>query len=125
MSTPVVWQAPRGTGIDDLEATTLEVFHRLLDAVSQGRAAVVVVREADLLGHGELGDAVLANAVVGLVRALATEGARDGWIVNALAIDEGIDEPARQTWIERLADPRGLSGALLRLGDVHLGRVPV
>ncbi|MBV9464806.1 MAG: hypothetical protein JO206_12025 [Solirubrobacterales bacterium] len=126
MTAPFVHAAPRGVGIEGLEAALLEAFQRLREALTAGRPAVVIVRDADLLGHGDPADAALANGLLGLVRALATEGAREQWIVNALAVDgEETDEAAQDVWVQRLSEPVGVTGVLIRLGDLHLGRVPV
>jgi hypothetical protein len=113
------------SGIDELEAALLDGFGRARDAVLSGRSVVVVVRDEDLLGHREPADAALANALVGLVRALATEGVREGWTLNALALADGTTDAERSAWIDRLAGGDGARGALIRLGDLHLGRVPV
>jgi len=125
VNTPVVYEAPRGIGVAGLEASILDAFHQLRDAVTGGRAAVVIVRDSDLLGHGDPADAALANGLLGLVRAFATEGVREGWVVNILAVDEGADDATRRGWVERLSDPQGVVGALIRVGPLHLGRVPV
>ena len=55
------------------------------------------MRERDLLAHGDEFDAALAHGLIGLVRALAIEGAKPGWTINALAVaeDTGADERAR------------------------------
>jgi hypothetical protein len=121
---PAVYTAPAGLGVELLAETLLEAFHVLRDAVAGGRPAIAVVRDADVLGHGEPAEAALANALVGLVRALATEGARDRWTVNALAVPARLDPDALSVWIDRLADPNGMTGGLVRLGELHLGRVP-
>ncbi|MBV9337061.1 MAG: hypothetical protein JO262_18745 [Solirubrobacterales bacterium] len=125
MTTPFVYEAPRGIGIAGLEAAVLDAFHQLRDAVANGRAAIVIVRDRDLLGHGDPADAALANGLLGLVRAFATEGLREHWVVNMLAIEEGAEDAARRGWVERLSDPQGVVGALVRVGPLHLGRVPV
>jgi hypothetical protein len=120
-----VYEAPLGIDLDGLEVAILEAFHRLRDAVAGGSPAVVIIRESDLLGHGDAADAALANALLGLVRALATEGLREGWVVNALSIPDDLAEAVRRAWIDRLSEPQGISGAVIRLGELHLGRAPV
>ena len=65
-------------------------------AVTHGRPAVVIVRDCDLLGHGGAADAALANGLLGLVRALATEGLREQWVVNMLAIETDTDAQAEE-----------------------------
>jgi hypothetical protein len=121
----LVLVAAEGVGLDDLEPVLLDAFKRLRDAVVAGRPAVVVVRERDVLGHGGELDAALAHGLLGLVRALATEGAKPGWTVNALSVADETSAAERAAWIERLASPAGASGAVVRLGGAHLGRVPV
>ena len=121
---PATYTAPTGVDIELLEETLLGAFHALRDALASGRPAIAVVRDADVLGHGDAADAALANALVGLVRALATEGTRDGWMVNALAVPDDVDPDGASVWIDRLAHANGLTGGLVRLGDLHLGRVP-
>jgi hypothetical protein len=119
----VVLEAPAGVGVDGLEAALLEAFRALRDAVAADRPAVVVLRERDVLAHGDEFDAALAHGLIGLVRAFATEGSRPGWRVNALSVPDDLDEDARSTWLERLSEPAGASGVVVRLGEVHLGKV--
>jgi hypothetical protein len=123
--TASVVEAPEGVGLDGLEPALLDAFQRLRASLLAGRPAIVVVRERDLLAHGDEFDAALAHGLVGLVRALAIEGAKPGWTINALAIaeDTGADERAR--WLERLAEPAGAVGTVVRLGGGHLGKVAV
>jgi NAD(P)-dependent dehydrogenase (short-subunit alcohol dehydrogenase family) len=120
----VIEAGPLG-GVGDLEPALLAAFRRARAALAAGRPVVAVVRDGDLLGHGEPADAALANAVLGLVRTLAVEGVREGWTVNALAVGEGVSEQQRATWTRRLGEGEAAGGALLRLGELHLGRVPV
>jgi NAD(P)-dependent dehydrogenase (short-subunit alcohol dehydrogenase family) len=122
---PEVLHARPLSGIEDIEPALLDAFLRAREAVVGGRSVVAVVRDGDLLGHGEAADAAFANALVGLVRALATEGAREGWTVNALAVPDEMRADQRDAWIARLARGEGAGGALLRLGDLQLGRVPL
>ena len=84
----------------------------------------MIVRDSDLLGHGDPADAALANGLLGLARAFAIEGRREQWVVNVLAVEEGAED-ASHSWVERLSDPQGVAGALIRVGDLHLGRVPL
>jgi hypothetical protein len=123
--TSVVVEAGTDVGLDGLEPALLDAFHRLRDAVLAGRPAIVVVRERDLLAHGDEFDAALAHGLVGLVRALAIEGAKPGWTINALAVADDTADAERATWVERLADPAGASGAVVRLGRGHLGKLAV
>jgi hypothetical protein len=112
-------------GLDDLEPALLDAFTRSRDALAGGRPVVLVVRDEALLGHAEPADAAFANALVGLARALATEGVRDGWTVNVLAVTDTTEDADRAAWLDRLASGDGASGALVRLGGLHRGRVPL
>jgi hypothetical protein len=123
--TAVVVEAAEGVGLDGLEPALLDAFKRLRAAVLAGRPAVVVVRERDLLAHGDEFDAALAHGVIGLVRALAIEGAKPGWTINALAVAEDTGAEERARWLERLAEPAGASGTVVRLGAGHLGKLAV
>lgn len=119
--TPFVLHAPAAADLDTLDAVLLRAFRELRDALAGGRVAVVVLSDTHLAGHGEPADAAVAHALVGLVRALATEGAREGWAINALAVADGVDP---EPWIARLGEPGALRGGVIRLGDGHLGRIP-
>ena len=117
--TPFVLRQPQ-SDLDRLDTVLLDAFRALRAALAEGRPAIVVLADADVSAHGDPVGAALAHGLLGLVRALATEGAREGWIVNALSVGEGADPGP---WIERLADPHDLRGALVRLGGEHLGRI--
>jgi NAD(P)-dependent dehydrogenase (short-subunit alcohol dehydrogenase family) len=119
----VVYVAPHDIGIDFLEETLLDAFLTIRDALTRDRPAVAVIRESDVLGHGDPADAALATALVGMVRTLATEGTREGWTVNVLSIPDDLPSDALDEWVARLAAPHGMTGGLVRLGDLHLGRV--
>lgn len=108
--------------VEQLPGALADAFAATRDALAAGEPVVVVVRERDLLGHGELTDAALACALLGLVRALALEGDRDGWRVNVLAVEEltGADDPDVLALLARTS----LSGQLLRPAvAANLGRV--
>jgi NAD(P)-dependent dehydrogenase (short-subunit alcohol dehydrogenase family) len=125
MTAACVYDGPTGLGVDDIESALLDAFRTLRAAVEAGQPAVVIVRDSDLLGHGEPADAAVAAGLVGMVRAFATEGTRDGWVLNALAVDPDVTATARAEWIARLSEPNGITGELVRLGPGHLGRIPV
>jgi hypothetical protein len=111
----VRYEPPSGVGLDELEDELCRAFETLRDG-----DAVVVLDEADVAGVGDPVAAALAHGLIGMVRALAIEGRR----INALAAPADLAPEDRQAWIERLAEPAGASGALVRLGTDHLGRVP-
>lgn len=121
----LVCEQPACSTLEQLEGQLLVAFEAARDALAAERAVVVVVRERDLLGHGDPIEAALAHALVGLVRALATEGARAGWTLNALAVAEDTPAAEREVWVRRLGEPEGGAGLVVRLGRDHLGRVGV
>ena len=128
MTTPFVVEVIEARpldGLDELEPALVDAFTRSRDAVTAGRPVVIVVRDGALLGHAEPADSAFANALVGIARALATEGVRDGWTINVLAVTDATSDADRAAWLDRLALGDGASGALVRLGDLHLGRVPL
>jgi hypothetical protein len=118
MSAVVVALAQRPAELDDVEAQLLEHFTAARDALLAGHAVVFEVCGPDLLGHGGVADAAVASALVGMTRALALEGARAGWSVNAVARETGAPADA-----SLLAD-HGLTGQLVHDGVGHLGRMP-
>jgi hypothetical protein len=110
---PLVLRQPEIGGFDELEDALLEAFRRL---VAHDGPCVVVLRDVDVAGHGDPAAAALAHALFGLVRALAIEG----FVVNALSGDDpGPDEG----WVDRLADPQGLNGQLVRVAGRGPGTV--
>jgi NAD(P)-dependent dehydrogenase (short-subunit alcohol dehydrogenase family) len=122
--TMVVHQ-PDGLQSSQLETALLDVFNECRAALGAGRAVVVVLREEDILGHGTPVDAAAAHAVVGLIRGLAVEGVRDGWRINGVTVSGDEPEEKWMVWAHRLTAPEGATGAILRLGSTHLGRVGV
>jgi hypothetical protein len=99
----------RPAEVDDLEAQLVEHFVAARAALLDGRSVVVEIEGPDLLGHGRAADAAVAAGLLGLVRALAIEGERQGWSINAFARGSGEE-----------AD----TGRLIHGGREHLGRVP-
>jgi hypothetical protein len=125
VSAPCVYIGPTGLSTSDIEDALLEAFKTLRAAVEAGQPGIVIVRDSDLLGHGEPADAAVAAGLVGMVRAFAVEGTRDGWVLNAVSVDEQTTAAARAVWIDRLSDPQGATGELIRLGAGHLGRIQI
>jgi hypothetical protein len=107
----------RPARVEDLELQLLEQFTAAREALLAGRPVIFEVSASDLLGHGGVADAALANAMVGLARALALEGVRAGWRVNVVARESGGDVDTA------FLDDLALTGQLLHLGSGHLGRV--
>jgi hypothetical protein len=118
------YEAPDIGALDELEDQLTRAFLVIRSALDRGDSVVVVVADADIQGVGSTAGAALAHGLLGLVRALAIEGRKPGWRVNALSVAAGVDPDDRAAWVERLGAPDGATGALIRLGDEHLGRVP-
>jgi len=124
MSGPlVIRQQPTAGDIGAIDGQLTDAFAQMRSAVLDGRPVVVVLEDRDLLGQGHPADAAVATALLGIVRAFALEGARDGWRVNAVA-RRGEDAPVDDAIGGVLAVPT-LSGQLIRLGTEHLGKVVV
>jgi NAD(P)-dependent dehydrogenase (short-subunit alcohol dehydrogenase family) len=120
---PLVRHQEPAAAVEDVAPQLGRHFAALREALSEGRAVVFVVSEADLLGQRATADAAVANGLLGLARAAAMEGARKGWTVNV--VSDGGDAAALAETLAWLAAPGPLSGQLIRGGTSHLGRVPV
>jgi hypothetical protein len=83
----LILHQPDGQSVTELEDVLHAMFAESRDAVLAGRPVLIVLKERDVLGHGAPVDAAMAHALVGLVRALATEGIRSGWQINAVSLD--------------------------------------
>jgi hypothetical protein len=118
------FDAPSIERLDQLEDQLTRSFLVLRDAVQRGDAVVVTVDDRDLQGVTEPAGAALAHGLLGLVRSLAIEGGRPGWQINLLSVAADVAGEQRDVWVQRLADPAGASGAVVRLGNDHLGRLP-
>jgi hypothetical protein len=116
----VIRQTTLGEDHERVAQALGDAFAAMRGAVLEKRAVVAVLDDRDLLGQGTVADAALATALLGLVRAFALEGARDGWRVNALT-HRGQPGDA-DSLVGPLAEC-GLSGQLIRIGTEHLGRV--
>lgn len=99
-------------------------FTTIRDALESGESVVVLLDEDQLSRPGDPWKASLASGLIGLVRALAFEGRKQGWQINALALPGDTDPQERTAWVERLSSPTGANGVLVRLGQDHLGKVP-
>jgi hypothetical protein len=118
------FDVPAVAELDRLEDELARAFGVLREALARGDRVVVTVADRDLQGTGEPIAAALAHGLLGLVRALAIEGRKPGWRINLLSTSADVVAEERAAWIERLGDPAGASGAVVRLGHEHLGRVP-
>jgi hypothetical protein len=126
MSSGALVLEPLAVGtLDDLEPALTRAFERIRAALEAGEPVVVALDERDVQGVGSPAGAALAHGLLGLARALALEGRKPGWHVAVLSAPADLDPAERARWIERLAEPGAASGAHLRLGGDHLGRLPV
>lgn len=117
-----VVRQPRDIGTDELDAELLRAFRACRDALVGGRPVLVLLHEEDVLAHGDPAGAAMAHALIGVVRALAVEGEREGWSIDAIGVGPG-DDPDDGAWLARAGSAAGGNGALLRSGFAHLGRV--
>ncbi len=120
MAEPLIVAQPRAEDVDAITALLTTAFAAARDAVTAERPVVFLLDDRDLLGQGEVADAAVATGLLGLVRALALEGAKPGWRVNAVS-HRDEEEAARgaATWLAGSE----LSGQLVRVGRDHLGKV--
>jgi hypothetical protein len=121
----LIYEPPAIDSIERLEDELARAFVSIRRAVADGDAVVVSLDERDLQGTGTVAGAALAGGLLGMVRALAIEGAKPGWNIAALSSTTDVEPAERQRWIEQLADGGSVRGALVRLGGQHLGKVPV
>jgi hypothetical protein len=117
---PLIFSQPRAAELDAIAGLLTEAFAAARDAVVAERPVVFLLDDRDLLGQGEVADAAVATGLLGLVRALALEGAKPGWRVNAVSHRD--EEEAARGAAEWLAGS-ALSGQLIRVGAAHLGKV--
>jgi hypothetical protein len=118
--------APVRLALDEMEDSLFEAFSEIRDALADQRPVVVDDdADGDLLGSGQPVDAAIANALIGLVRALATEGVKSEWVINSLAVTADVSAEDQERWIMGLATPSSAMGQVVRLGSGHLGRLPV
>lgn len=120
MTEPLIIDQPAAPDPDAVVAVLTDAFRETREALLDERPVVFLLDDADLLGQGEVAGAAVATGLLGLVRALALEGAKPGWKINAVG-HRGDPDGAREA-ARGLAES-GLSGQLIRLGTDHLGKV--
>jgi hypothetical protein len=102
-----------------------DTFSRSLSALEQGAPVVLLIDDGALAGDASPAGSALAAGAAGLARALALEGAEQRWWINVLSAPATASREDVEAWVERLGDPHGASGAVLRLGTRHQGRNPL
>jgi len=116
----VIRQVP-ATSLDTVGTQLREAFLRARDAIESGDAVVLVVDAPDLLGQGSVEDAAVAAGLLGLMRALAFEGAASQWRVNLIAVERGANAPADLMAIA--GESESLRGQVLNASSGHIGKV--
>jgi hypothetical protein len=120
----LLYETAKPVTLDQLEDRLATAFRVILTALREGETVVVAVDDEDIQGAGELPEVALAHGLLGLCRAFAIEGKREGWMVTVLSSTADVAPAERARWIEQLGRPGVASGSLVRLGGGHLGRVP-
>jgi hypothetical protein len=115
-----VIRAGEPSGLAEVRTGLVDAFERVQRAIVAEESVVVVVAAADLLGHRgpELGAYV--GGLVGMVRAVAFEGARPGWVINALALPDGVEvaDPDVSSYVGT-----GVTGQVITVGAGLVGKV--
>lgn len=120
----LVYEPGNDVTVDQLEDELARAFSSIRAAIDEGEAVVVVLDDRDVQGVGDPAQAALAHGLLGLVRALATEGRKPGWRIAAMSSTGAVEPAERQRWIDHLSESGSIAGSLVRLGGEHLGRVP-
>jgi hypothetical protein len=120
----LIYESTKPMRLDDLEDRLTVAFLSLREALAQDEDVVLVLDDEDLRGVGDTVAAAYAHGLLGLCRALASEGIRHGWSIAAVAAPADAKPSDRARWITELGKAGGVHGGLLRLGSEHLGRIP-
>jgi NAD(P)-dependent dehydrogenase (short-subunit alcohol dehydrogenase family) len=137
----VLHQEPVGDDPGAVTRALTDAFVAVRDALEARRPVVVVVAAGDLEGQGDPLDAAVATGLLGMVRTLGIEGAKEGWRINVVAgpgvAAEGEQEEFGVTSTAEAADEEDpvaltigmladteLTGQLLQVGGANLGKVP-
>lgn len=103
-------------------AALLAAFTVSQEAARTGAAIVYVVHGDDLLGRRGAPAAMVATGLLSAARTAAIELAKQGTVVNVLAVGDDTEPETVERWISQLADPAGPTGELVRLDASHLGK---
>lgn len=113
----------RATEAADLARIRTDLVHAFEQAqrgIGEGEPIVVVVPATDLMGHRGPVRAAYVGGLVGMVRALAFEGAKPGWRINAVSLPDGaevLDED-----VMAYVGP-GMTGQVVTVGTSLVGKV--
>jgi hypothetical protein len=120
----VVVEPADSVTLDGLEDELARAFSEIRDAVERGDPVVVALDDAHVQGVGDTAGVALTHGLLGMARAFAVEGRKPGWRVSVLSSAAGVDVDERDRWVAQLAESPASSGALVRLGGEHLGKLP-
>jgi hypothetical protein len=115
-----VIRAGEPTDLAQVRAALVDAFERVQSAIGDEQPVVVVVPAADLLGHRGPERGAYVGGLVGMVRAVAFEGARPGWSINALALPDGVEVPDGDVSSYVGA---GVTGQVVTVGAGLIGKV--
>jgi hypothetical protein len=113
----------RATEPDDLagvRSALLTAFEQVKAAIAAGEDVLMAVPAADLLGHRGPERGAYVGGLVGMVRAVAFEGARPGWVINVVALPEGVEVADGDL---DLYVGAGVTGQVVTVGTGLLGKV--
>lgn len=111
------------SGFAEVEEELADCFHLTKEAAAAGGPIVYVLSQPDLLGQGGALGAMRAAALLSAMRSLALEGARDGLRANAVAVGADPDAVDVAALIRMLLASPGVSGELVRVNAIHVGKV--
>lgn len=111
-----------GDDWDEVRAELHRAFLFSREAAQAEESFVYVLHNDDLLGRRGAGNAMVAAGLLSAARTAALEGAAKGWTANVIATEDGVDPVDLERWVERMLDPKGVTGEVIRLGPGHLGK---
>lgn len=115
-----VVRATNPADLDEVRAGLVDAFEQVQRAIGDEDDVVVVLPATDLLGHGGAARSAYVGGLVGMVRAVAFEGARPGWVINALALPEGVE--VADVDVAAYVGP-GVTGQVVTVGPGLVGKV--
>lgn len=104
----------------EVRSGIVDAFEQVQRAMGEGQPVVVVVPASDLLGHRGPDRGAYVGGLVGMVRAVAFEGARPGWSINTLALPDGVE--VADDAVLAYVGP-GVTGQVLTVGAGLVGKI--